>query len=231
MRKIEQVSESRIRICFSEQVDESAHQKVMSLCRDYANDSRLLDIIPGYGDLLLFYDVKMISGTELIKELEHIEFTNSEIATRKIKIPVCYDEAVGFDLKEVASLHEMTTSEIIQRHTKKTYKVYMLGFMPGFPYLGGLDEQLYTSRRKKPRAIVPAGSVGIGGVQTGIYPYASPGGWQIIGRTPVQLFNPENSSTLLKAGDQIQFYQIDMTTYDMIEAQVSEGTFQVEVTS
>lgn len=125
---------------------------------------------------------------------------------RHIEIPVCYGGEFGEDLAEVAAFHKTTPAEIVRRHTEPVYTVYMMGFQPGFPYLGGLPEHLHTPRRATPRTSVPAGSVGIGGSQTGIYPFSSPGGWQLIGRTETALFQADASPpTLLAAGDTVCF--------------------------
>ncbi len=125
---------------------------------------------------------------------------------RRVRIPVVYGGEFGEDLAEVAAFHQTSAEEIVRRHTKPVYTVFMMGFQPGFPYLGGLPENLHTPRRAVPRIKVPAGSVGIGGSQTGVYPFASPGGWQIIGRTEAPLFQiSANPPTLLAAGDTVQF--------------------------
>lgn len=125
---------------------------------------------------------------------------------RHIEIPVVYGGGYGEDLAEVAKFHSTTPQEIVRRHTEPVYTVFMMGFQPGFPYLGGLPEHLHTPRRTVPRTEVPAGSVGIGGSQTGVYPFASPGGWQIIGRTDTALFQTASyPPTLLQAGDTVRF--------------------------
>ncbi|MDO5639259.1 MAG: 5-oxoprolinase subunit PxpB [Neisseria sp.] len=125
---------------------------------------------------------------------------------RHVEIAVCYGGAFGEDLAEVAAFHRTTPAEIVRRHTAPLYTVFMMGFQPGFPYLGGLPENLHTPRRAVPRTHVPAGSVGIGGSQTGVYPFASPGGWQIIGRTDTPLFQTASyPPTLLLAGDTVRF--------------------------
>lgn len=125
---------------------------------------------------------------------------------RRVEIPVVYGGEFGEDLAEVAAFHQTTPAEIVRRHTEPVYTVFMMGFQPGFPYLGGLPENLHTPRRAVPRIKVPAGSVGIGGSQTGIYPFASPGGWQLIGHTDTSLFQmASDPPTLLAAGDTVQF--------------------------
>jgi len=130
-------------------------------------------------------------------------------------VPVCYALDFGIDLAHMAALKNTTIEEIIQIHSSEIYSVYCLGFMPGFAYMGNLHEKIQMARHPAPRAKVLAGSVGIAGPQTGVYPMDSPGGWQIIGRTPIKIFDPEPSKlALLQTGDRIQFYSIDRKTFD-----------------
>ena len=144
----------------------------------------------------------------LIQRLEQCwgELKVSTFQGRHIEIPVIYGGELGQDLSEVAKLHDTTPERIVQMHSEPIYTVYMIGFQPGFPYLGGLPESLHTPRRAVPRTLVPAGSVGIGGAQTGIYPFSSPGGWQLIGHTKQALFDKKQAQpTLLQAGDTVKF--------------------------
>lgn len=146
-----------------------------------------------------------------------------------IHIPVLYNLEMGPDLEEVASYNNLTIEEVVQIHTTNEYLVYMLGFMPGFPFLGGLDERIHTPRRSEPRVKINAGSVGIANNQTGLYPSDSPGGWQIIGRTPLKVFDQYSEPmTLYEAGDYIKFYSIDETTYNQIESEINDGRFNKE---
>lgn len=145
------------------------------------------------------------------KTLESIEMG---IAPRIVTIPVCYGGEFGPDMEHVANQHGMTIEEVIAIHSSVDYLVHMIGFAPGFPYLGGLPEQIATPRRATPRLQVEAGTVGIGGSQTGIYPITTPGGWQCIGRTPIRLFRPEmNPPSLLEAGDYVRFKPITVQEY------------------
>ena len=139
-------------------------------------------------------------------------------STRKIKIPVCYDVCFGIDLQEMSNQKQISIEELIQLHTAQTYRVYMIGFLPGFAYMGRVHETLITPRKVQPRRTVEAGSVGIAAEQTGIYPFASPGGWNIIGQTPLQLFNlKRNEPVLLQAGDEVQFERININTFYQIK--------------
>lgn len=138
---------------------------------------------------------------------------------RTFEIPVCYGGVFGPDLDEVARRHAMAPDEVVRLHSGATYSVYMLGFAPGFAYLGGLPPSIATPRREAPRTLVPAGSVGIGGNQTGVYPLASPGGWQLIGRTPLTLFDPEGAPpTLLGVGNRVRFRAIASEEFDRLAA-------------
>jgi inhibitor of KinA len=142
----------------------------------------------------------------------------NEITERLIKIPVCYDEEFAIDIHHLATAKNISVDEVMQIHTAKPYKVFMLGFLPGFPYMGEVDEKIAMPRKPQPVSI-SAGSVGITGKQTGIYPFASPGGWQIIGRTPLKLFDAgKEEPTLLRAGDMVQFYSISKNEFEKIKA-------------
>ncbi len=150
-------------------------------------------------------------------------------SARVIKIPVCYCEQFGEDLAFVAKHAGMSTDEVIRLHSGTDYLIYMLGFLPGFAYLGGLDKRLVTPRLESPRTLIPQGSVGIGGEQTGIYPIASPGGWQLIGRTPVRPYDAKRQPPILyNAGDYIRFVPISLEEYSRIEALVKNGEYECE---
>ena len=130
----------------------------------------------------------------------------SGLLPRTVEVPVCYGGDFGPDLTRVATQAKLSLEEVVKRHAKAEYRVHLIGFAPGFPYLGGLPKELVTPRHTKPRMEVPAGSVGIGGEQTGIYPQVTPGGWNLIGRTPLRLFRPEDDPpVLLQAGDIVKF--------------------------
>ena len=144
------------------------------------------------------------------------------------KIPVCYDLKYAPDLLNLSKEINLDKSEVIKLHLSALYRVYFLGFLPGFLYLGGLDDRLYLRRKKKPLLKVPKGAVAIGGMQTGIYPNISPGGWHLIGNTPVNLFNPKkNPPCFAKPGDWISFEQIDSHTYTKIESEQQNGNYQL----
>lgn len=188
----------------------------------------ILDIIPSYHtitivyDLLIFTSIKVNINEQLISFSENIlnEFVNKkksfEVENKScIKVPVCYDLSFGIDLNNMSQEKKLTTQEIITIHTNKIYEIYSIGFLPGFTYMGIVDDKIQMPRHEKPRMNVEAGSIGIAGLQTGIYPTNSPGGWQIIGRTPWNIFD-KNEEVLakFKVGDLVQFFAIEMNDFE-----------------
>jgi KipI family sensor histidine kinase inhibitor len=169
-------------------------------------------VVPAYRSLLLIYDPLRTTPARLAEVLAALadDCRDEDVPVPKVvEIPVCYGGAFGPDLDVVARHTGLTTGEIVALHGSVDYPIYMIGFTPGFCYLGGLDRRLWTPRRPTPRTAVPAGAVGIAESQTGVYPVASPGGWQIIGRTPLRLFAPEREDPFLYApGDRIRFVPI-----------------------
>lgn len=178
----------------------------------------LEETIPAYASLLVKYDPFLTDYAALCDTLRALEQQLSASAVKEgriVEIPVCYGGAYGEDLSFVAQHAGMSEQEVVALHSAQPYRIYMLGFLPGFPYLGGLDERLHTPRLSTPRTKIPAGSVGIGGKQTGIYPMESPGGWQLIGRTPLTLFAP-GEPLPYAAGDRIRFIPIDENEFERI---------------
>jgi inhibitor of KinA len=180
--------------------------------------------IPAYCSLTVGFDVQKTDYQTIVKILKRLNLAQNTISkntnfnknkTRTLQIPVCYDEEFAPDLTEVSKQTGLSISTIIALHTAQTYHVFMLGFLPGFPYLGSLPKELAVTRKATPRRKVPARSVGLAGLQTGIYPSEAPGGWQIIGQTPIDIFlKNEDNPFLLKAGDVVQFYSISKAEYD-----------------
>jgi inhibitor of KinA len=180
----------------------------------------LINHTPAYNSLLLHY------GSEFDfdqKKLDLMKLYNSSsrnvtLSPKTWHIPVCYDSEFGLDLSLFVK-RGLSLNEVIRLHTSKPLRVFMIGFLPGFIYLGGLSKKLHMDRKELPRPHVPKGSVAVGGAQTGIYPIASPGGWQILGRTPLSFFNLSNDPpTPIKQGDYIRFYAIDMETYESLHS-------------
>lgn len=176
--------------------------------------------MPAYASLLVRYDPFLTDYDALCRRLKALGSelsASAQQAGRIVDIPVCYGGAYGEDLPFVAQHAGLLEQEVIALHSARPYRIYMLGFLPGFPYLGGLDERLFTPRLASPRTRIPAGSVGIGGQQTGIYPMESPGGWQLIGRTPLRLFVPGRPLPYA-AGDLIRFVPIGPEEFESIAA-------------
>jgi inhibitor of KinA len=185
----------------------------------------IVDIVPAYATVTVFYDPAQFAGPgedayeEVRRFMESCAMRGgggAPAAARKpVEIPVCYGGDLGPDLGFVAEHAAIGAPEVVARHSAAEYVVHAIGFTPGFPFLGGLPDSLRTPRRDTPRAVVPAGSVGIGGFQTGVYPIASPGGWQIIGRTPLGLFQPDRTpASLLRPGDRVRFREISAGEFE-----------------
>lgn len=191
--------------------------RAMGMVLDRHPVAGIVAVVPTYRALLIRYD-PMVTGLSQLKtallDLEERLGTIAIPEPRTIEIPVCYDGDCGPDIGHVAEVHHITIDDVIRLHSEPVYPIYMIGFTPGFPFLGGLPEALHTPRLETPRTHVPEGSVGIANAQTGIYPVASPGGWQLIGRTPLKLFAPEKQNPFLyQAGDCIRFRPISSETY------------------
>jgi len=182
------------------------------------------EVIPTYRSLLILYDPLQTDPDQLSQELVGLESRLDEITIPvpdTVEIPVCYGGDHGPDIAHVAQSNGLTVEDVVHMHSKTVYSIYMIGFTPGFCFLGGLPEKLHTPRLETPRMRVPAGSVGIANAQTGIYPLTSPGGWQLIGRTPLRLFAPEKESPFIyKTGDSIRFVPISPERYaDQLRAE------------
>jgi inhibitor of KinA len=203
------------------------YQKIL-----FKNITGIIEIIQSIHSLTVVYDFELISYRNL-KQLLHKMYSEdfSEIKQKHFlwKIPVCYDSVFGLDLEEISTKNNLSVEEIILLHSNVNYRVYSIGFLPGFLYLGGLGNRLHFDRKSTPRLEVPKGAVGIGGKQTGIYPKSSPGGWQIIGNSPISFFDKTKAvPCFAKPGDQIQFFQISKKNYEEIKRQVSLKEFSIE---
>jgi len=190
-----------------------------------------INTVPAYSTLTIYFDLLQVIKSNLdglhsfqkvvnyILSLSVPAHPTDNTTNSPIKIPVCYGNELGPDLNGLATLHNLSPEAVIKLHSEITYTVYIIGFVPGFAYLGGLNQSLASPRKAIPRDAVPAGSVGIAGEQTGIYPLQTPGGWQIIGRTPLVMFDANRSQpSLLKAGDLVRFEPIATTEFDKYTA-------------
>ena len=213
------LGDSAILIQFGNGINDAVNDKVIALFHRLKSFSPLIrDVIPAYSSLAVYYHLPALHTSpktaygrmqEILVPLLHSESWDERDDGKQVRIPVCYAGKFAPDIEELAADKNLSVEEIIHLHTAKEYRVYMIGFLPGFPYMGKVDNRIAASRKSSPRRVIPAGSVGIAGEQTGIYPLSSPGGWNIIGRTPLPLFNAENSDpVLLEPGDRVSFYSI-----------------------
>lgn len=211
------------------QINARVH-KIANILVDTMGD-KIVEVVPTYRSLLVYFNPLQVQRKELIACIEQIiaNEKSGKLGINQMKvvyIPVCYDDEFGPDLQFVAEHNGLTVAEVIKIHTSSPYLVYMLGFTPGFPYLGGMSERIASPRLEKPRTKIVAGSVGIAGSQTGFYPIDSPGGWRLIGRTPVQAFQPEAASPFLfDAGVYLQFQAVTRQEYDEIKQEVVAGKY------
>lgn len=228
---IQPLGESAISVSFGCEVSLDIHHQVRAFSEYIENHPcrGIKEYIMSYTGVTILYDIESILSThpgsssaagvmmEYAKHAaEHMNISDLPPAA-VITIPVCYGGEFGPDLDFVAKSHDMTEEEVIAIHCKNEYTVYMIGFCPGFPYLGGLDERIATPRRSSPRVAIPARSVGIAGMQTGVYPLSTPGGWQLIGRAAMDLFTPDKETpSLLKAGDMVRFKAVSEGEYRQI---------------
>ncbi len=193
--------------------------------------SAIVETIPSFRAILISYDPFKIRQSEVIEILKSIPVRKAEARkpTRVWELPTCYDLEFGLDLEEVGQRCNKSVAEVTDLHSKADFQVYMLGFMPGLGYLGGLPDALELPRRSEPRVAVPLGSVAIAGKMSVIYPWESPGGWHVLGRTPVPLFDQNaERPVLLSAGDGVAFKSIDRKEYDDLAARISGGSFSSE---
>lgn len=233
--KITPAGDSALLIEFGNTINEEINRKiktVVQLMRDRDVEG-IVDIIPTFCSLLINYDPTVILYDDLREKMQEIAQMDVEAGAARKKvyeIPVCYGGEFGPDMKNIMENSGLSEEEVIRVHSSCDYLIYMLGFLPGFCYLGGLDERIHTPRLKTPRIAIPAGSVGIGGSQTGIYPLDSPGGWQLMGKTPVKTYDPNRADPILvQAGEYIRFVPIDMDEYNRIKELVDKNSYQVTI--
>jgi inhibitor of KinA len=214
---------------FGDEISREINEKVrrMALAIQTEAMEGIVETVPTYRSLLVIYNPMILSIEDLKKRLNRIEegLQQAPLPEPKLtRIPAVYGGMYGPDLEEVAKYHQISPEEVIQLHCSKPYMIFMIGFMPGFPYMGELPQALAIPRLKTPRLSVPKGSVAIAQRQTGIYSMESPGGWQILARTPVELFNPEQDPpALLHMGNLVQFYPITEEEFRNIRAQISKS--------
>ncbi len=217
---------------FGNEINPAVNRRVHDLASAIRDNKvpGIIELVPTYRSLSILYDPMQQSFADLKKALDTLlgSLKEGKIAPPKVvELPVIYGGKYGPDLDFVCQHSKLSQNEVIRIHTGAAYLVYMVGFTPGFPYLGGMDERIATPRLKTPRTTIPAGSVGIAEKQTGVYPIESPGGWQLIGYTPVKLFDPSREPpVLLEPGNFVRFVSVDEKTGKEIESQVAQGAYK-----
>lgn len=217
---------------FGDRVDRHVSGLVIALAERLkaAAVAGVVELVPTFRSLLVHYDPSVLPNAELKARLVPMiaGLEPAERSGRLWRIPACYDEIIGPDIAELAGETGLSPSEIAERHSGATYQVYMIGFLPGFPYMGDVPPELQFPRRQNPRVSVPRGSIAIATTLTAIYPLESPGGWHLIGRTPIPLWDlGSDPPTLLAAGDRVVFAPISLSEYESILVRAQEGDFQL----
>ena len=213
-------------------ISQTIIQDIISFERQVKEIESILDTIIAYNSLLIRYQNPIVDQELTIRQLKN-KYTASSYLIKQDQflweIPVCYDASFGIDLEEIANKKKCSVADIVRLHTETDYLVYFIGFQPGFLYLGGLNQNLHVPRKSTPRVRVDKGSVGIGGTQTGVYPQNSSGGWNIIGKSPLNFFNMKATNPCFaKPGDRIQFVAVDIHTFYEIEREVIKQEFIIK---
>ena len=229
--QIKITGDTSLAILFGNEISEDINIQIRAF-DEALNDEQIdgiYETVPTYCALTIHYAPEKIRYEELRERLEAllaVSHKAQKMNTIVMEIPVLYGGEFGPDIEYVAEYNHITPEEVIKIHTEAEYLIYMLGFTPGFSYMGGMSEKIATPRLKTPRVLIPAGSVGIAGKQTGIYPIDSPGGWQLIGRTPVRLYDAERDNPiLLDAGLHVKFVPVDEAEYQRILSRVEMGRY------
>ncbi|WP_231743037.1 5-oxoprolinase subunit PxpB [Winogradskyella endarachnes] len=232
--KYSQYNERSILIEWPAFIDKNIGEDVLFFKNKIENSSikDIVEVICSYNSILVIYASTIENINSAFLDLKSLYLDTSKVQIKNcntIRIPVCYDDEFSTDLKNYSIEKKLSKSEIITLHTAPIYTVFFIGFLPGFLYLGGLNSQLHLDRKTTPNLNVKKGSVAIGGNQTGIYPQDSPGGWHIIGNSPLELFNPKtNPPCYIKAGDKVKFYAISKSEYLEFQAEIKNASFNIQ---
>tara|TARA_B110000037_G_scaffold84939_1_gene100841 strand:+ start:5226 stop:5945 length:720 start_codon:yes stop_codon:yes gene_type:complete len=227
-------SENTVLLKWPAAIDSKLHEKILAYEEFIVSTFKqvILDTVVTYAEMAVYLKPD-VSPNEIVETIDSFDIETTTIAEEGTiwHIPVCYESIFGLDLEVVATHNNLPADQISALHSQKRYRIYFTGFLPGFLYLGGLPENMTTPRKETPRLVIPKGAVAIAGSQTGIYPTESPGGWQIIGQTPVELFNKKQSPpTPFLAGDLIQFEAITKNQFDVIALEIAAGIYQFKKT-
>ncbi|MCA0170595.1 5-oxoprolinase subunit PxpB [Bacillus sp. RAR_GA_16] len=228
------LGEAAVKCCFPEDISAALTNHIQSFCKklDPHKHLGITEWVPAYDSVTIYYEPWKLSYEQITNVLQPIANemdTHHQRTKTVITIPTVYGSNFGPDLENLAAANNLSTKDVINLHTKCHYLINMIGFLPGFPYLSGLDERIAMPRFENPRQSVPAGSVGIAESQTGIYPLESPGGWNLIGRTPLTLFDAEKEEPFLfEQGDYLQFKAISEDEYKQIQREMENGTYKLE---
>ncbi len=220
IKNISNLGDAAIYYDFGDQINKETNKKVINFFYSLkkANIDSITNITPSYNKLIVSFDLEIINFSELKKKIENIEIFQINKKNKKVRIPICCDNEFFLDKKNLIQKLNLTEQDILKKFLNKDYFCYMTGFVAGMPFLGDIDEKLRTSRLETPRVKVPKGSVGITEQFSNIYTFESPGGWNIIGNTPVNIFNShdENSPILINPGDEVSFFQVSKNEYEKL---------------
>ncbi|XME01382.1 5-oxoprolinase subunit PxpB [Lachnospiraceae bacterium C1.1] len=234
--RIRAVGDEAVLAEFGTEIKDEINAKVYRM-KDWIRERKIKgvgEMLPTYRSLMIYYSPDEIGYDELVKKLKKFDSSendHNDIKKKILNVPVCYEGIYGEDLKGMSEELGMSVDEIISIHSEPSYKIYMMGFLPGFVYLGGMDERIAVPRLKSPRTKIPPRSVGIGGKQTGVYPIESPGGWRLIGSTPLDFYDPlKKNPVLCRAGEYIKFHPIDPKEYELIRNDLKDGRYKIQIT-
>lgn len=231
--KIKPFGDSALIITFERVISETTNQQVISLYNALKSKQGITYLIPAYNSLtvgIALGNWNVSTASVSIQQIfDQLPKSESIVVDKTYTIPVCYEKPYDLDSEDVCQQTNLSKEELIEIHTSHTFRVYMLGFVAGFAYMGSLPSQVACKRKPTPRLRVPKGSVGLAGLQTGIYPTEAPGGWQIIGQTPLQMFDGNRSETsLLKPGDHVKFRAIGLDEFKIIQLKIETDIFEME---
>ncbi|RXJ00252.1 5-oxoprolinase subunit PxpB [Anaerobacillus alkaliphilus] len=228
------LGDSAVRVAFGNQISKEINRDIRSFCEllKAEQPTGVIEWTPSYTAVTIYYLPKLATYDEIVAQVSELLAKIDQVTiskSRRVFVPVCYGGEYGPDIAQVADHNDLLMEDVIKIHTAENYLVYMLGFTPGFPYLGGMSKAICTPRQAVPRMNVPAGSVGIADEQTGIYSLSTPGGWQIIGRTPLVLYDGHRDKpALFEAGDYIKFCSIKQSEYQKIEFLVERNMYELQ---